>query len=81
VNSDGDREQLKQVIAAERIAWRSWWDGSTSGPISSQWQIEGWPSIFIIDSKGIIRHRPESLRADPTLLERHVQQLLNEMGK
>lgn len=56
VNSDGDREALKKVLEKEKITWRSWWDGGgTKGPVASKWQVHGWPTIYIIDAKGIIR--------------------------
>jgi hypothetical protein len=56
VNSDGDREALKKVMADQQITWRSWWDGGgTSGPIASLWGVEGWPTLFLLDHRGVIR--------------------------
>jgi hypothetical protein len=57
VNSDGDKAALKKVLADEHITWRSFWDGTTSGPISSSWKIQGWPTLFLIDHKGVIREK------------------------
>jgi hypothetical protein len=57
VNTDEDREEIKQVIEEKRLGWRSWWDGSTDGPISQKWEIKSFPTIFLIDQKGIIRYR------------------------
>jgi hypothetical protein len=57
INSDQDREQLKKTLVAENITWRSWYDKSTDGPIASQWNIQGWPTIFVLDHKGVIRYR------------------------
>src|SRR4051812_3110724 len=58
VNSDDSRDTVKQAIQTENLTWRSFWNGGgTSGPISSAWGIRGWPSIFVIDHKGIIRYR------------------------
>lgn len=57
VNSDTDRESLKETLREEEITWRSFWDSDTSGPIASAWEIQGWPSVFLIDHKGIIRAR------------------------
>jgi len=60
VNSDKDRKELKKVLEKEQITWRSWWDGGgTKGPIASQWQVQGWPTIYIIDANGIIRAKDE----------------------
>lgn len=55
VNSDDNRDELKKVIADEKISWRSFWDGgSPGGPIASAWKVEGWPTIFLIDHEGNI---------------------------
>jgi len=52
-----------------------WWDGgSTSGPIASSWNVEGWPTLYILDHKGVIRHKflgfPGEAKFDSALLER-----------
>lgn len=70
VNSDQDREELKQVVVDEQITWRSWWDGgSTDGPIASAWRVSGWPTIYLIDHEGVIRDSdPRDLDAAIDLL-------------
>jgi peroxiredoxin len=57
INSDPSREQLKKVIDKEKMTWRSFFDGSTSGPIASKWNVHGWPTLYVIDAKGVIRHK------------------------
>jgi hypothetical protein len=58
VNSDKDREVLKDVMTEKEITWRSWWDGgSTRGPIASQFNVSGWPTIYVLDAKGVIRYK------------------------
>jgi len=27
------------------------------GPISTEWNVEGWPTIYLIDHEGVIRHK------------------------
>jgi hypothetical protein len=57
VNTDEDRQTIQSVIAKQQLTWRSWWDGgSTEGPIVTQWQIANWPTVYVIDHKGVIRH-------------------------
>ncbi len=57
VNSDDDREALKQVLIDEEITWRSFWNGGgIDGPISSSWEVAGWPTLYLIDHEGVIRH-------------------------
>jgi len=56
VNSDRDREQLKQTVKEKKLTWRSFWDGgSTQGPIATAWNIQGWPTTYVIDHEGVIR--------------------------
>ena len=59
VNSDRDLTELKKVLEEEQITWRSFWNGKdgTSGPIAKEWNVQGWPTLYIIDHKGIIRHK------------------------
>ena len=57
VNSDEDREALKKVIEKEKITWRSFWAGSTDGPIPSAWNVQGWPTLYLIDHEGVIRYK------------------------
>lgn len=59
VNSDRDLNELKEVLHTEQITWRSFWNGpkGTGGPISEAWNVRGWPTLYLIDHKGIIRHK------------------------
>ena len=56
VNSD-PVEDVKKIKEDENITWRSWLNGSTSGPISTAWRVTGWPTIYLIDHNGIIREK------------------------
>jgi hypothetical protein len=77
VNSDKDPAALKPRLAEERITWRSFWNGAdgTTGPIAKDWHVSGWPTVYVIDHEGVIRHKshgsPEMVRAamDETLRE------------
>ncbi|MCP3916654.1 MAG: TlpA family protein disulfide reductase [bacterium] len=78
VNSDDDREELKQVLKDENITWRSFWNGgSTGGPISTAWNVSGWPTIYVLDHEGKIRHK--NLRGEP--LEKAIKDLIAEQKK
>jgi hypothetical protein len=58
INSDPDKQQLKKVMLKEEITWRSWFDGGgTSGPIATQWNVQGWPTIYVLDQEGVIRYK------------------------
>jgi hypothetical protein len=75
VNSDRDRDQLKETLVAEQITWRSWWDGgSVNGPIQTQWQVSIRPTVYVLDASGIIRFRDLKDEA----LDKAVDRLLAE---
>ena len=59
VNSDRVLKDAKEKNEKQEITWRSFWCGEkgTSGPIPKKWNVRGWPTLFLIDHKGIIRHK------------------------
>ncbi len=77
VNSDRDLEKLASVREKENISWRSFWNGpkGTQGPISAAWNVSGWPTIYVIDAKGIIRFK--NVRGEA--MDNAVDKLLGEM--
>src|ERR1700730_1853275 len=78
INSDVNKEELKKVLEEEKITWRSWWNGpeGTRGPIAKKWNVHGWPTIYVLDAKGVIRHK--NLRGEK--LEEALDKLLQEQG-
>jgi hypothetical protein len=79
INSDTDREALKKTVKEEQITWRSFWNGpeGTSGPISTKWNVHGWPSIYILDGKGVIRYK--SVGANEKQIDATIEKLLKEV--
>jgi peroxiredoxin len=56
VNCDKDLDRAKSTAEKRHITWPTIWDGR-SGPIFTDWNIDSWPNIFVIDRKGVIRFR------------------------
>ncbi|GEM_PF-4444131 len=74
VNSDQDRDLVRAAVAKHHLNWRSWWAGGCDGPIPRQWQVTSWPTIYVIDAQGILRHH-----LTPTQdLDRIIESLLRE---
>jgi hypothetical protein len=76
INSDEDRDELKSVLEKESITWPSWFDGGTEGPIAKKWNIHGWPTIYVLDHKGVIRFKGPREKA----LDEAVDTLLAEQA-
>ncbi len=58
VDCNDKKDAAQQVIDREKITWPNWHDGSDGdGPIVRKYHIRGYPSSFVIDANGIIRHK------------------------
>jgi hypothetical protein len=78
VNSDKSAAELKDVMAKESITWRSFFDGpGTQGPIATAWNVSGWPTIYVLDQRGVIRFKGVRGKA----MDRAVDQLLAELDE
>ncbi len=79
VNSDKDLLYLHERMKAENITWPSFTNGPFGplGPIAAKWGVGGWPTIYILDHKGVIRFKNKRGQA----MEEAVEKLLAEMEK
>lgn len=57
VNGDKDRDAVKASVKSNRITWRSFWNGGPDGPITDTWNVQGWPTTYVLDAKGLIRFK------------------------
>jgi TolB protein len=55
--------------------WRSFADGDPEGPICKRWCIGGFPTVFVLDGEGVIRH------IDPDDLDQAVKELVEAAGR
>jgi peroxiredoxin len=84
-NGDGDtsygpkgeaidnRARVNERIRKEQITWRSFRDFSIKDKeqISQHWNVHEWPTIFLLDHRGVINHRfrgaPEDEKLDSAI--------------
>ncbi len=78
INSDPDRDSLKKRMSEENITWNSWWDENTSGKIAKAWNVRGWPTVYLVDAKGVIRFK--SVGFDEKRFDSTLDTLLVKMG-
>src|SRR5438270_13039312 len=76
INSDANKEDLKQKSEKQQITWRNWWDKTTSGAIAPAWNVHSWPTIYVLDAKGVIRYKGHGAKLDEA-----VETLLKELEK
>jgi hypothetical protein len=56
VNFDNSRKGMQDTVEQHQINWRSFFNGR-EGPIGKQWNIRYLPTIYVLDHKGVIRHK------------------------
>jgi len=77
VNGDSSISSLKRSQQIDGLTWAAWWDGP-SGPIARRWGVEGYPTVYLIDARGVIRM--ENLGPPrPEDLVRQIDDLLQEV--
>jgi HEAT repeat protein len=84
INSD-PKARLRTAMKANNITWRSFWDGgNTRGPIASAWGVRGWPTIYVVDDRGVIRYKnvrgPAMDKAVDTLLAKTSSNLTESLS-
>jgi peroxiredoxin len=59
VNGDYRREPALNTAAKRGITWRSFWNGAggPDGPLTTAWGNAEFPSVFVIDHRGVIREK------------------------
>jgi hypothetical protein len=90
VSCDHKKEDVEQFLAREPMPWVHWFAGWTRGPLYD-WNINVYPTIYIIDAKGIIRYKEIAILNEigelvtkqlrGAVLEKAVDSLLAEVEK
>src|SRR5947209_10995478 len=82
VNSDKDKDMIKEKNEKQQITWRSFWNGpkGTQGPISAEWHVRGWPTLYLIDHEGVIRRKWLGSPGD-TVMDQAIDELIAKVSK
>jgi hypothetical protein len=59
INVDNNRDSAKRVVEQYKFSWRSFWCGpkGSLGDIPQAWNVQSWPTIYVIDHAGVIRSK------------------------
>ncbi len=81
--SEPNTRALKKLVEKENLTWRSFSDPPTSewrGAIAKKWNLSGTPTVYLIDHKGVIRHKWLG-GARAKVIDNAVEELLQEVEK
>src|SRR5262249_25408728 len=56
LSGDDERDIVKKFLEKEPMPWIHWWNGARGG-ILEKWNVKFFPTIYVIDAKGTIRHK------------------------
>jgi len=56
ISFDAKKETLTEFLEKESMPWTHWWNG-TPGSIGKELNIKSFPTIFVLDGKGVIRYK------------------------
>jgi len=76
VNSDS-KERLKELVADGTTLWRNFTNVQPYGKISTAWGVRGWPTLYLIDHNGVIKHK--GLRGEA--MEKAIMEMVGEAEK
>lgn len=74
ISADEKKETLVQFLQKEPMPWVHWWEGHSGKGMLHDWNVQFYPTMYVIDAKGVIRHKNIRGKA----LEDAVEKLLNE---
>jgi thiol-disulfide isomerase/thioredoxin len=81
VNGDEDAEKAAKVARDQEITWPSLRNGGSRGPLSDQWRVDAWPTLYLIDHKGVIRRRFVGFPGNRAAFDKLVDSLVAECEK
>ncbi len=87
VNNNDRRDILERLKAKGEVTWRCWWDGDREdgpGPITTRWNIRGYPTFIVLDHRGVIRFKdlhPDDVRGFDEAIEPLVKQAEMEAAR
>ena len=76
ISADSEEAALREFVGEQRMNWTHLLDGP-HGPIITTYEVEYFPSIYVLDANGVIRYKDVRDRE----LERAVEKMLAQIGR
>lgn len=77
VNVDDKKETLTKFLEKEPMPWIHWWDEGEENPLIKTLKVRGYPTLYLIDAKGVIRRKWSGM-PEPEALDKAVEELVKE---
>jgi len=80
ISADEKKATVTEFMKKNEMPWTHWWNGS-SGGIISDWEVEYFPTIYILDHKGVIRFKDLRGEKMDEAVEKLIKEAEEEKGK
>jgi hypothetical protein len=81
INGDDNDPKLKTKNEKRQITWRSFKNAQSGKPShSDDWNLEGWPTLYLIDHQGIIRKKWVGSPGEK-IIDQSIEELVAAMEK
>ncbi len=77
INCDGETKDVLPRLKEADVNWRQAMDVRPDGPWASQWNVSGWPTLYLLDAKGVIREKWLGSPGDE-VLDKKIDELIAE---
>ena len=81
VSSDAKKETLTEFLKKNEMPWTHWWEGTGDTTLSQVWGVSGIPTIYVIDAKGVIRHKQVGFIAGATEQNENFDKMIEDLVK
>ncbi|MCS7022276.1 MAG: TlpA family protein disulfide reductase [Gemmataceae bacterium] len=75
LSADAQKETLTRFLEKEPMPWVHWWNGGDRGAALEKYRVTFFPTIYVLDAKGVIRYK----HVRGAELEKAVETLLQEL--
>jgi hypothetical protein len=79
INNDGTADEVRPRFQKEGITWRNAIEPE-KGSLASRWNVNGYPTLYLVDAEGVIRHSWLGSPGDE-VLDQAIDALLDEALK
>lgn len=77
VSTDAKPEVVKEHLKTNEMPWAHWWVGY-EGKALETWDVEAYPTVYVIDHEGVIRHHQVGFDGDKDKLYDVVRALVRK---
>jgi thiol-disulfide isomerase/thioredoxin len=78
VSTDEKKAVLKAFIDKNPMPWVHWWDDGEENPLVATLKVRAYPTIYLIDAKGVIRRKWIGQPNPMETLDKAVEELVKE---